>query len=216
MKFFLDFFPLAIFVGIYFFSGAENPMHAAVIGLIIASFIQTIGTRLITGKFEKLHLWILLLTVVLGGMTLLFRDPLFIQWKATAVAWLTALVFLYRQLISKKPIIQSMMEKAFSEDDKGESTAEPSIQIPDSTWKSINYSWPIGYLLFGFLNLYVAFNFSEAFWVKFKLFGLLAMTLVLFAFTLYKIFPFIPKESEASVATDADTQTKPIESEDRN
>ena len=34
------------------------------------------------------------------------------------------------------------------------------------------------FLLVGAVNLYVAYSFSEAFWVKFKLFGMLGMTIV--------------------------------------
>jgi intracellular septation protein len=30
----------------------------------------------------------------------------------------------------------------------------------------------------GSINLYVAYSFSEAFWVKFKLFGMLGITLI--------------------------------------
>ena len=33
-------------------------------------------------------------------------------------------------------------------------------------------------MLAGVLNIYVAYNFSEATWVKFKVFGLMALTFV--------------------------------------
>lgn len=186
MKLFLDFFPLAIFVGIYFYSGSENPMYPAVIGLMVASVIQTIGTRLLTGKFEKLHLWILVITIVLGAMTLAFRDPAFVQWKASIVVWILAAVFLFRQFVSKKYLIQEMLSAALEED----------MEVPESVWKAINISWPIGYILFGFLNLYVAYEFSEAFWVKFKLFGLMGLTFVLLIYTMAKLFPYFPEETE--------------------
>jgi len=202
MKLLVDYFPLIVFVGIYFYSGVEQPMYPAVQGLIVASLIQTVVARLLTGKFEKLHLWILGLTLVLGGMTLLFRDPLFVQWKASVVAWVTALFLLYRQLLSKKPLIQGMMQNALEEDGA-------TFEVPDPTWKAINYSWPVGYGLFGFLNLYVAFNFSEAFWVKFKLFGLLAMTVLLLAFTIYKLFPYIPKDEDVTEEKEAADTASP-------
>lgn len=192
MKLFLDFFPLVVFVGIYFYSGSENPMYPAVQGLMIAAVIQTIGTRLLTGKFEKLHLWILLVTLVLGAMTLAFRDPAFVQWKASVVVWMFAAVFLFRQFVSKKLLIQEMLSAALEEE----------MEVPESVWKTINMSWPIGYTLFGFLNLYVAFEFSEAFWVKFKLFGLMGLTVVLLIFTMTKLFPYFPEEKESEKTTE--------------
>jgi intracellular septation protein len=38
--------------------------------------------------------------------------------------------------------------------------------------------WVAFFSVAGALNLYVAFNFSEAAWVNFKLFGLFGLTLV--------------------------------------
>ncbi|TQV87469.1 inner membrane-spanning protein YciB [Aliikangiella coralliicola] len=201
MKLFLDFFPLAVFVGIYFFTGAEKPIYPAVQGLMVAAVIQTIGSRLITGKFEKLHLWTLLITLVFGAFTLLFKNAAFIQWKASIVVWVMAAVFLFRQFISKKLLIQEMMQAA----------VEDKMEVPENIWKKINLSWPIAYIIFGFLNLYVAFNFSEAFWVNFKLFGLLALTFLLLIYTLYKLFPYFPEDDSA---TDSSTNIKTTNKED--
>ncbi|MGD8557923.1 MAG: septation protein IspZ, partial [Chromatiales bacterium] len=47
-------------------------------------------------------------------------------------------------------------------------------------WKRLNLAWVLFFILLGILNLAVAFNFSEATWVNFKLFGLMGLT-VLFA-----------------------------------
>ncbi len=187
MKFLLDYFPLAIFVGVYFLSGVEKPMYPAVTALIIASAIQTIGYRIFTGKFEKLHLWTFGITLVLGVMTLVFRDPAFIQWKASIVIWCLAIFMLFKQFISKKPLLKDLFENAI----------EGELPVPDSVWFVINLVWPIAYLLFGFLNLYIAFNFSEAFWVNFKLFGLFGLNIVLLIFTIVKLYPYFPDEEES-------------------
>lgn len=188
MKLLLDFFPVAIFFGIYFFSGVENPIYPAVLGLMVASIIQTIGSRLITGKFEKIHLWTLLVTLAFGALTLIFRNPEFVQWKASILVWVMAGVFLYRQFIIKKLLIQEMLQ----------STMDEKLEIPDSVWQKVNMIWPIGYTIFGFLNLYVAYNFSEPFWVKFKLFGLMGLTAILLIFTMTKIFPYFPVDNAES------------------
>jgi intracellular septation protein len=186
MKFFLDFFPIAIFVGVYAFSADEQPMYPAVIALMIATVIQNIGTKLLTGKFEKLHLWTLGITLVAGSMTLIFRDPAFIFWKASVLVWVTAIVFLYRQYVLDKILIEEMLSKALDE----------PINAPRKLWSKLNHVWAISYTLFGFLNLYVAYNFSEAFWVKFKLFGLMGLNILLLGYIMSKIFKYIPIEEE--------------------
>ena len=52
------------------------------------------------------------------------------------------------------------------------------MSLPDSVWRKANYSW-IGFFTFmGFLNLWVAYNFSTSTWVNFKLFGGLGLMVV--------------------------------------
>jgi intracellular septation protein len=42
--------------------------------------------------------------------------------------------------------------------------------------------WITFFLVSGTINIYVAYNFPEAFWVKFKLFGLMGMTILFVIF----------------------------------
>lgn len=184
MKSLLDYFPIVVFVGVYVFYPAEQPMYPAVIGLMIATVIQNVGTKMLTGKFEKLHLWTLAITLVFGGMTLVFRDPAFIFWKASIVVWLTAAIFLYRQVLLGKVLLQEMLSKAIDDE----------IDAPSSLWKNLNYAWIVSYTLFGFLNLFVAYNYSEAFWVQFKLFGLMGLNILLLVGVMIKIYPYLPVE----------------------
>ncbi len=176
-------------------------MYPAVQGLIIASAIQTIGYRMVSGKFEKMHVWTFAITLVFGGLTLILRNAEFIQWKASIIVWFFAGFFLFRQYISKKPVVKELMDNV----------SEQPFEAPESVWKVINLVWPIGFTLFGILNLYVAYNFSEAFWVNFKLFGMFAMNIVLLIFTIVKLFPYFPEEEE-----DATTADKKAESATSN
>ena len=204
MKFFLDFFPVAIFVGVYVLSGDEKPMYPAVMALMAATVVQNIGTRLLTGKFEKLHLWTLVITLIFGTMTLIFRDPAFIFWKASILVWATALVFLYRQLVLKKVLLKEMLSKAVEEE----------IAAPDKLWRNLNNVWIISYIIFGFLNLYIADQYSEAFWVQFKLWGLMGLNFALLGYIMFKIYPYLPLEQEET--TDDEEATTIIENSKEN
>lgn len=192
MKFFLDFFPIAIFVAVYVFSGDEQPMYPAVMALMVATVVQNIGTKLLTGKFEKLHLWTLGVTLVFGSMTLIFRNPAFIFWKASVLVWVTAIIFLYRQHVLKKILLKEMLSKAVGED----------IDAPEKLWQRLNHIWAFSYTAFGFLNLHVAYSYSEAFWVKFKLFGLMGLNILLLIYIMAKIFPYLPLDEEADELAD--------------
>ncbi len=198
MKFLLDFFPIVVFVGIYVLYPSETPMYPAVIGLMIATVIQNIGTKLLTGKFEKLHVWTLVITIAMGGLTLLFRDPAFIFWKASVLVWVTAVVFLYRQHIIGKVLLQEMLSK----------TMDEPIDAPEKLWRQLNHLWAISYILFGFLNLWVAYEFTEATWVQFKLFGLLGLNFALLIYIMIKIYPYLPVEEEAEESPTLETENQ--------
>jgi intracellular septation protein len=48
---------------------------------------------------------------------------------------------------------------------------EKQMSLPEGIWRRVNLSWVAFFIAMGLLNLYVAFNFSTANWVNFKLFG---------------------------------------------
>ena len=52
------------------------------------------------------------------------------------------------------------------------------MQLPDPIWARLNLAWALFFVLMGFLNIYVAFNYVEETWVNFKLFGGTGLMLV--------------------------------------
>jgi len=132
--------------------------------MIIASILQVTISWLMTRKVEKSHLITLVLVLVLGGATLWLQNPNFIKWKPTAVNWLFALAFIAAQIFTDKSLLERMMAE--------------HIKLPDNIWFKLNISWILFFIGSGLANLYVAFNFDEATWVNFKLFGLLGLTII--------------------------------------
>jgi intracellular septation protein len=103
-------------------------------------------------------LWVsLAIILVFGGATLLFHNPTFIKWKPTALYWLFGSVLAVSALVFRRNLIRRMLEG--------------QVQLPDRIWSRLNLAWSVFFMLMGFLNLYVAYNFSEETWVDFKLFG---------------------------------------------
>ena len=82
-----------------------------------------------------------------------------------------------------------------------------SLKLPEAVWRRVNLSWGAFFLVVGFLNVYVAFYFrpelSEQvrtdFWVNFKVFGLMGLTLVFAVVQMLFIARYmVPDDSESS------------------
>lgn len=150
---------------------SSDAIYLATLIAIVATLIQVTLALIIAKKVEKMPLITLGLLLVFGGATLAFKDPLFIQWKPTAINWLFALVFLASHLIGDKPLVQRMMGHAVNID-------QPRV------WVQLNLAWVAFFIVSGVANLVVApeidpfgLQFSEDNWVDFKLFGLMGMTI---------------------------------------
>jgi intracellular septation protein len=53
-----------------------------------------------------------------------------------------------------------------------------AAELSAAQWVRLNQIWIAFFVVVGALNIYVAYQFSEAFWVKFKLFGMLGLTVI--------------------------------------
>jgi len=174
MKLFFDFLPIVLFFVAYKFGGGEysfngemvqvDGIYAATAVMIVATLFQVSFTWLRHRTVERAHLITLVLVIVLGGLTLWLQNPDFIKWKPTAVNWLFALVFIGAYLFTDKSLLERMMAQ--------------HIQLPNKVWSRLNMAWILFFVGSGLANLYVAFNYDEATWVNFKLFGMLGLTIV--------------------------------------
>ncbi len=184
MKLLYDFFPILLF----FISYKFFDIYVATGVAIVASFVQVGWFWVQHRRVENMHLITLALIAVLGGATLLLHDDTFIKWKPTVVNWAFGLAFLGSQFIGKKPIVQRMMET--------------NIKLTtDHIWTRLNLTWALFFIILGFVNLYVAFNFDTDTWVNFKLFGMLGITfLFVIAQSVYLMRYMVPEdESESKV-----------------
>lgn len=192
MKFLFDLFPVILFFAMFkwgegnpdaaqalaqqFLSGiassgaataAQAPIMLATAIAILATFGQ-IGYLLLRGRKVDNMLWVsLAIITVFGGATIYFNNETFIKWKPTVLYWCFGAALLISQTVLGKNLIRLMMEK--------------QISLPDMIWQRLSLSWAGFFGAMGLINIYVAYNFSTAFWVNFKLFG---FTGLMFAFVI--------------------------------
>lgn len=160
MKQFAEFLPIAVFAGVYFYT---RDIFTSTAVLIVATLCQIAFEYGSTKTVSKQTLFVFCSVVILGGMTLAFRDEVFIQWKPTLVNWAFCLVLLGSELGLKINLLKKMLGS--------------QIPLPDHVWKNLTYGWSAGFFTAGALNLIVAFNFDMDFWVSYKLVGGFALTL---------------------------------------
>lgn len=160
MKFLFDLFPVILFFIVYKFFG----IYAATASAIAATIAQIGWVKYRHGKVDNALIASGVIIIVFGGATLLLHDESFIKWKPTVLYWLFAISLAVTNILFKKNLIRSLMDK--------------KISMPEKVWDKLNLAWAIFFAVLGCLNLYVAFNFSTDTWVNFKLFGTMGLMLV--------------------------------------
>lgn len=160
MQLLIDYIPIVAFFVAYF----QRDIFFATGVLMAVMPIVLLLQWLVTRKISKIYVISTILVLVLGSATLFFRAPGFLYWKPTVLNWGIAAVFLGSQWIGSKTIVERMLGTAATLDRR--------------QWTRLNQIWVAFFVVVGTLNLYVAYEFSEEFWVKFKLFGMLGLTFV--------------------------------------
>lgn len=153
MKFLFDIFPVLLFFAAF----KLYDIYVATAVAIAATFVQIGWVWLRHRKVDNM-LWVSLgVIVVFGGATLLLRNETFIKWKPTVLYWLFAAALAVADLVFKKNLVRSVMEK--------------QLTLPEVAWSRLQASWIGFFIAMGALNLFVAYSFSTDAWVNFKLFG---------------------------------------------
>lgn len=177
MQFLLDFFPLVLFLGAYLQFG---DLYLALKVLMVAMPVAFLIKWRMTGKIDKMVLGSTALLLVMGTATLVFHNPMFLFWKPTVFYWAVAVAFLGSQFIGQKTFVERLFGTIG--------------QVPKRVWAPLNIAWVLFFIASGFLNLYVAFNFSEEFWVKFKVFGFTAITFVFIMLQMFWLLRHVEKD----------------------
>jgi intracellular septation protein len=184
MKILVDFLPVIAFFAVYKIYGAvvstDNAMFAATIAIMLVMTVQISIQWLRTRTVNRMLLISGVLVIVFGSITLILRDALFIQWKPTILNWLFAVAFLLSRFIGKQTLIERMMGQ--------------SIELPQEMWRRLNIMWILNFALLGAANVYVVYNYSEAVWVNFKLYGMLGLTFLMALIQGMYIARFLPEQ----------------------
>tara|TARA_B100000029_G_scaffold375453_1_gene369896 strand:+ start:4751 stop:5296 length:546 start_codon:yes stop_codon:yes gene_type:complete len=160
IKFATDFGPLLIFFIIYFSN--ENDLKTAITPFIIATIIALIVVYILERKISMVPLLSGVLITLFGGLTLYFDNKIFFYMKPTIINLLFAGILFFGKFFTEKPLLRVLFQNAFNLKDEG--------------WKKLNSRW-IGFFIFvAILNEIVWRTQTEAFWVNFKVWGLMPIS----------------------------------------
>jgi len=161
LKFVLEMGPLVLFFLVYskfgIFAGTGALMAATIVALAV--------TYALTKHLPVMPMVTAAMVVVFGGATLLLHDATFVKMKATIVYLLFAAALLGGLLFGK-----ALLSVAF----------DSVMNLTEEGWRKLTLRWGLFFVAMAAVNEFVWRTQPEDFWVKFKVFGFVPLT-ILFA-----------------------------------
>ena len=155
----VDFIPLAVFLVFYW----RTNLYWATASLMVTVIIGVIVFYAFERKFPIMPVVTAALVIVFGGLTLLLDDERFIKMKPTMVQGLFSLI-MFGGLLLKKPVLKPLFSHAW--------------RLQDEGWHKLTLRFGIFFLASAILNELVWRTQSTDFWVSFKVFGLISLTVI--------------------------------------
>jgi intracellular septation protein len=155
----VEYGPLAVFFLAYW----RWDLLAATGWLMGATVIGLAMSWIYTRRIPMMPLITAVIVGIFGGLTLWLQDETFIKMKPTIVEALFSLI-LFGGLLFKRPLLKPLLGHAWPMEDRG--------------WHILSLRFAIFFAAMAVLNEVVWRNMSTPVWVNFKVFGLMALTLV--------------------------------------
>lgn len=166
LKLAVDFGPLLVFFAVNTLTGglAITRVLTATAAFMVATAVAMIVSRWKLGHISPM-LWMSgALVLVFGGLTLWFHNDVFIKMKPTIVYAMFASILAFG-LATGRPLLRSLLESAY-----------PGLTAEG--WRKLTINWTIFFVAMAILNEIVWRNTSWDFWVGFKLWGAMPLTIV--------------------------------------
>ncbi len=159
----IDLGPLLVFFGGYVF----GDIYWATGLLMAAMLVSVVAARLVLGHVSPTLIATTALVEGFGAMTLWLHDPSFIKMKPTIINLIFAVVLL-GGLAMGKSFLRLLLGEA--------------LKLTDQGWRLLTIRWALFFIGLAGLNEVIWRTLSEATWASFKVFGILPLTMLFFAF----------------------------------
>lgn len=177
-KFLCDYLPLIIFFIAYkvpknFLANYYlEPLVFATICLVFTAIISLIISYILIKKISQIALFSTIILTIFGSLTAIFNDEIFIKIKPTIINLIFAIILIVSYL-KKKPILSILFES--------------QIQMSKQSWLILSLRFGCYFLFLAILNEIIWRNFTTDFWVNFKVFGMMTLSIIFMILQ----FPFL-------------------------
>lgn len=172
LKLALELGPLLIF----FLGNARLGLFRATAVFMAATIAALAASWILTRRLAIMPLVTGIVVFIFGGLTLVLQDETFIKMKPTIVNSLFGTALLVG-LWFGRPLLGYVFDSVFKLDDAG--------------WRKLTFRWGLFFYVLAALNEVIWRNFSTDFWVAFKVFGIMPITIL---FTLSQL-PLIQRHA---------------------
>lgn len=159
LKLLLELGPLVVF----FVVNAQAGIKLGTGCFVVATVISLVVSRYLLGRIPLMPLVSGFFVIVFGGLTVWLNDDLFIKMKPTIVNILFATV-----LFGGLAVGQSWLKHLFGE----------AFKLTEDGWRLLTFRWACFFVVLAILNEIVWRNASTEFWISFKLFGIMPLTMI--------------------------------------
>ena len=140
-----------------------GPLFIATALFMVATVIALIVSKIVFKHLPMMPFVSGVIVLVFGGLGIWLQDETFIKMKPTIVNGLFAAVLLGGLLFGKS-FLGYVFNAAFQLDDEG--------------WKKLTFRWGLFFIFLAVINEVVWRNFSDDFWVNFKVWGTMPITII--------------------------------------
>ncbi|MEM7299667.1 MAG: septation protein A [Pseudomonadota bacterium] len=140
-----------------------GPIFIATAFFMVAITISLVVSWMLTRSLPMMPLISGVVVLVFGALTLYLQDELFIKLKPTIVNLMFASVLLGGLLFGKS-LLGYVFDSVFKLDEEG--------------WKKLTLRWGLFFVFLAIVNEVVWRNFSTDFWVAFKVWGMMPITMI--------------------------------------
>lgn len=175
----------------------SQPIIFATAVFMVAMAISLALSQLILKRIPVMPLVTGAVVLVFGGMTLYFQDALFIKLKPTITNVMFGTVLLGGLLAG-----HSLLRYVFGE----------VYKLQDRGWYLMTLRWGLFFFFLAIVNEVVWRNFSDDFWVAFKVWGIMPITMVFTLAQMPLLTKYAPTNEDAGKPANAAVAAAPSES----
>lgn len=149
-------------LGVFFTVNSYNGIFYGTGAFMVATVIALVASRMLFGRIPVMPFISGVFVLVFGGLTLYLHDDLFIKMKPTIVNSIFASI-LFGGLLFGHALLKHLFGEVF--------------RLTEPGWRVLTFRWACFFVFLAILNEVIWRSFSTDFWVSFKVFGIMPLSM---------------------------------------